>query len=461
MSKHISYCMPVLLILSIIFTQRSIFAQQNSPAPDHQEVLDHMLDLVSPDGNKQVKAGEWLEEMNDISVAPAFIDAMFLVPFPNALGWQLKRITGKSFQRNWPRWMEWLSQQEFRPHPAYYWFKHTVFKSIDPAFGDFLYPHHKSIIRWEEILWGGVKKDSIPTLNDPQMIPAAAADYLKDKDPVFGLEVGGEAHAYPLKILNWHELLNTNINGTAITLVYCTLCGAAIAYKGNLGETTFTFGTSGLLYRSNKLMYDKQTNSLWSSIYGKPVVGTLVEKGLQLEQAFVVRASWKEWKEAHPNTKVLDLDTGFKRDYLSRSPYEDYFESKQTMFPVGWKDKRLKAKDWVYGVLLDSIPRAYPLKKLKGTPVLNDAVGSRNLVIVSEAKQHTVRVYERREQFFSESDDESALLDADGNNWEIYEDHLFQPDQELTLKRLPGHLSFWFAWFAFFQNTEIWEKTKR
>ena len=134
--------------------------------------------------------------------------------------------------------------------------------------------------------------------------------------------------------------------------------------------------------------------------------------------------------------------------------------SKQTMFPVGWKDKRLKAKDWVYGVLLDSIPRAYPLKKLKGTPVLNDAVGSRNLVIVSEAKQHTVRVYERREQFFSESDDESALLDADGNNWEIYEDHLFQPDQELTLKRLPGHLSFWFAWFAFFQNTEIWEKTK-
>ena len=208
-STLFNYLIPIFLILFQDFT----FSQQSTAAPGHQEVLAKMLDLVNPDGGKQVKAGEWLEGLNDISVVPAFIDAMFLVPFPNAFGWQLKRMTGKPYQRHWPKWMEWLGQQDFRPHPSYYWFKHTLFKSIDPAFGKFLYPHHKSTIRWEEIIWGGVKKDSIPNLNNPRMTSADAAQYLKDKDPVFGIVVDGEAHAFPLKILNWHGLLNTQING--------------------------------------------------------------------------------------------------------------------------------------------------------------------------------------------------------------------------------------------------------
>lgn len=449
---------PVSLLLILVLSGFNFVKAQEAELPTYEKVLQRMLELLKQDSAVQFEAGEWLAELNDISVVPAFLDAMYLVKYPNKLNKSLKKITGQNYGKNWPRWMEWLGQQEFEVHPAYQAFKQFLYRKIDPPFAAFLNPMFESTIRWDEIIWGGVKKNGIPALDNPHMIPAEEASYLKDKDEVFGMTVNGESHAYPLRIMNWHEMLNIEIGGKAISLSYCTLCGAAVPYETEIDGQIYTFGSSGLLYRSNKLMYDRQTNSLWSSLYGKPVVGPLVGKEIYLKRHYVVRTTWKKWIQQHPETLVLDLNTGFERDYSPKGAYQGYFRSKDTMFPIAWRDKRLNAKDWVYGIIIDGFSKAYPLKHLKNSQVLNDIFRDNNLVILSDAKKLTVRVYKRREYEFVALASAGLIIDRQGNEWQISEEALELKSQQVRLNRLPGHLAYWFGWYAFFRNTEVWEK---
>ncbi|MEP1140266.1 MAG: DUF3179 domain-containing (seleno)protein [Balneola sp.] len=142
-------------------------------------------------------------------------------------------------------------------------------------------------MRLDEIRWGGVRQDGIPPLRDPKMISAKEADYLGDKDVVFGIEVNGDVRAYPKRILAWHEMFVDEVGGEKLAGVYCTLCGTAILFKTEHEGVNHEIGTSGFLYRSNKLMYDKATQSLWNTLQGKPVVGPLVGKGIRLEHLSV------------------------------------------------------------------------------------------------------------------------------------------------------------------------------
>src|SRR5262249_16913321 len=155
--------------------------------------------------------------------------------------------------------------------------------------------------------------DGIPALDNPRMIAADAAAYLNSDDPVFGIEINGDARAYPLRIANWHEMVNDIVGGVPVSLAYCTLCGAGILFDGRVEgpDQPFTFGSSGLLYRSNKLMYDRQTRSLWSQFSGRPVVGPLTGSGVELHLLPVMLTSWAQWRLLHPETRVLSLDTGF------------------------------------------------------------------------------------------------------------------------------------------------------
>jgi len=456
--KNCKICWVSLLLVVVLMSGFNFVKAQETTVPTHQEILKKMLGLLKQDSSVQMEAGEWLAELNDISVTPAFLDAMYLVKYSRKLDKSLKKITGQKHTNDWPRLMEWLGQQEFQEHPAYLRFKQILYGKIDAAFAEFLNPVFASTIRWDEIVWGGVKKDGIPALNNPKMIPAQEASYLKDKDDIFGLYLNGDAHAYPLRIINWHEMINTEIGGKSISLSYCTLCGAAVPYETQVNGETYTFGSSGLLYRSNKLMYDRQTNTLWSSLHGKPVVGPLVGKDIELKRHYVVRTTWKKWIQQHPETLVLDRNTGFERDYSHKGAYEDYFRSKDTMFPVAWRDKRLNAKDWVYGIIIEGFPKAYPLKHLKRAPVVNDIFRNNNLVILSDAKKLTVRVYERREHKFSELASTDSLIDAQGDEWQISEEALELKTKKIRLSRLPGHLAYWFGWYAFFRDTEVWEK---
>jgi hypothetical protein len=463
-SIHLPYFEPVkklrfdILFVALLIAWTAPNHLTRAQNQNEDVVLAYMRHLLDRDSTKQILACKQLEKTKTLGVVPAFIEVMRFAKLPIACDWAMIRLTGKNFGHDWPAWMEWLGKQNFAPHPAYAKFKQEFLGSIDPAFARFLNPDLPHTIRLDEIVWGGVKKDGIPALDNPKMIKAEAAIYLNEDDEVFGITITGIHHAYPLRILNWHEMLNTVIGGKPVTLTYCTLCGAAVLYDPTVNGVTYNFGSSGLLYRSNKLMYDRQTHSLWSSLHGEPVIGELVGKHLQLQRLYVVRTSWREWRQLHPETLVLDIQTGFTRDYRPGAAYQEYFASGETMFPVAWRDKRLKAKDWVYGLIIGDTPKAYPLKALKKSPVVNDSLAGENVVLIAAAELLTVRAYERRNVVFVKQSTPEVLLDANGDTWHITEEALVNQINNTRLLRLPGHLAYWFGWYAFFPQTRVWGK---
>lgn len=447
-----------ILIALVAALSHNLFAQPAVQAPD-DEVLTHMLDLVSTDNKKQKKAARWLGDLKDISVVPAFIDAMQLVKFPSEFDKVLRDLTDQKIDYNWPKWHLWLiEQQDFQAHPAYRSFKRALFTGVDPDIGRLLDLQHPGSIRWEEIVWGGVKRDAIPPLDQPLSMAADKAFYMKDSEEVFGISVGGKSLAFPVRILEWHEMANVVIAGTPVSLVYCVLCGTAIAYHGQLENgRQYDFGTSGLLYRSNKLMYDRQTRSLWSSFDGQPVIGPLINRNIRLKRLPVVRTSWRDWVLRHPDTRVLDIETGFDRQYKGNQHYQAYLRSNRMMFPVAGQDKRLKAKDWVYGLDMSGAEKAYPVNDLKDYPVLNDRVAATNVVLIRDDK-FTIRAYYRGEYHFQATESRGMISDANGAQWEVREDQLFLTDDK-KLERIPGQLAFWFAWYAFHPETAVFGKT--
>jgi hypothetical protein len=256
----------------------------------------------------------------------------------------LERQTRQRFGDDLRAWRKWLWALSHSPHPDYASFKADLYSRIDPRFREFFPPRVKATIRLDEIDWGGVTVNGIPPLRSSKTISAADATWLGDGHIVFGITINGQARAYPKRILAWHEMAIDRVGGVDLTIVYCTLCGTVIPYESSVNGRRLTFGTSGLLYRSNKLMFDEETHSLWSSIEGVPVLGTLVNSGLRLPFRSVVTTTWREWKRDHPTTTVLSLETGYDRDYSEGVAYRDYFSTDRLMFEVPQTDTRLKTK---------------------------------------------------------------------------------------------------------------------
>ena len=232
-----------------------------------------------------------------------------------------------------------------------------------------------------------------------------------------------------------------------VALAYCTLCGAGILFETHVEgrEKPFIFGSSGFLYRSNKLMFDRETNSLWNQFTGEPVTGPLADSGIQLKIRPVTITSWSNWKKSHPTTKVLSLDTGFPRDYGSGVVYSDYFASPDLMFPATVRDEsRVMRKDFVFGVREFGAAKAWPIEAFRDRRVINDRVGATDVVLIGDATTRTVRAYERNGISFGESS-QFGKLDGPGGQWAISEDFLTGPAGE-RLARVPGHIAYWFAW---------------
>ncbi len=353
---------------------------------------------------------------------------------------------------DWGGLMTWIeAHPEYPAHPSYRDIKLEVLSRIDPAFMRFLggersLPENMDI-RLEEIVWGGVRVDGIPALDDPKLIPVGDAAYLKDDDLVFGIEINGDARAYPLRIMGWHEMFNETIGGVPVALAYCTLCGAAILYETQIEgrAAPLVFGSSGFLYRSNKLMFDRETDSLWNQFTGKPVMGPLRGSGIELKIRPVATMAWADWKRLHPDTQVLSLETGYDRDYGSGVVYREYFASPDLMFPAIVGDESVaKRKDFVFGVLGVGAARAWPVAAFANEPVINDAVGVQNLVLVGDAATRTVRAYARGDRTFMATD-RPGVLKTTGGEWLVTEDALTGPDGA-RLPRVAGRLGYWFAW---------------
>lgn len=388
----------------------------------------------------------------------------------------LESLSGQDFGQDWPAWIEWYGKTDLEPPPGFTSWKGQLLAQIDPGFADFLQDDFPSRIRVEEILWGGVPIDGIPPLENAPMILAAEADYLLDEEPVFGVVVNGEARAYPLRIIDNHEMANDVIGGVPVSIAYCTLCGAAIAYdgRGPDGET-ITFGTSGFLYRSNKLMYDRPTRTLWNQLTGEPVLGELADTDIRLDILPIVLTTWADWLDQHPDTLVLDRDTGiYPPDfYVPGVLYGDYFASEETMFPIWQRSDLLETKDFVYALHVDGVPKAYDVKALAAEEVVNDTIGSIPVVLVATRDTVTVngrhrsvgpvtytnggevRSFNRGSETFSVGPDPDTLLDSAGRLWQVTEEALVGPDDEMA-PRINGHLAYWFGWYAFFPNTELY-----
>ena len=204
-------------------------------------------------------------------------------------------------------------------------------------------------------------------------------------------------------------------------------------------------------------MYDQQTKSLWHHMRGEPVVGPLADSGIVLKPRPVVTTTWRDWVRAHPQTKVLDIDTGYVRDYTPGRPYGRYYASPTTMFPVFPRSTSLATKDVVFVLRLDPQRKVYPLAVFDRQPVVNDAVGGTPVVVVGRSATRTVRAYERGGLRFRPGPSVDELR-AEGTDqvWRIEEEALVSVVGRDRLPRLAGHLAYWFGWFAFNPDTPVY-----
>ncbi len=424
---------------------------QPALALNDEEVARHSDDLIFGTRAELLAALTALEARGETDVAPTLILALRYSGTAQAeIEASLAELTGHEAE-GWFEWMLWQqAHPEVAPHPSYATLKLKLFATIDPRFLTFLVPWttkpETMRIRLEEITWGGVAVDGIPSLDDPELIPAAEADYLRDDDLVFGVEINGDARAYPLRIMGWHEMFNETIGGVPVALAYCTLCGAGILFETKVEgrDAPFVFGSSGFLYRSNKLMFDRETDSLWNQFTGEPVVGPLVGSGIKLMLRPVTITSWGRWRSLKPETRVLSLETGHSRDYGSGVVYRDYFASPNLMFPALVDQTRLKQKDYVFGIRSVGAAKAWPVAAFGEGRVINDRVGQQEVVLVGDARTRSVRAYARDGRHFEASVDR-GWLSGPGGLWRLEEEALVGPDGT-RLPRIPGHIAYWFAW---------------
>lgn len=400
-------------------------------------------------------SARWLARRGDPDAVPVLIRALRLNragPAREAVEAALLALTGTS-RPDWFQWMEWLqAHPEVRAFPGHDRFLSNYFSWFDPNFRLFIAPGVAHEIRLEEVVWGGVSKDGIPALTNPAFQPAADPPWVRPGDLVFGVEINGDARAYPLRVLDWHEMFNDVVGGVPVSLAYCTLCGSGILFETQLPgrDQPFVFGSSGLLWRSNKLMYDQATHSLWNQFTGRPVVGPLTGSGIRLKARPVVITSWAEWRAAHPATRLLARETGHERDYSPGAAYRDYFASPELMFPALTGDRRLAPKDFVFALRGAAVEKAWPLTLFEGGRVINDTAGVLDIVLVGDAATRTVRAWRRDGLVFAPGRD-AGHLRAGGQEWRITEAALVpaQGGGARSLDRLPGHVAYWFAWAGY------------
>jgi hypothetical protein len=273
-----------------------------------------------------------------------------------------------------------------------------------------------ALVSPRKIKSGGPPRDGIPALFAPRFVPAEEAAYLEPDERVLGIAYKGVIKAYPIKILNYHEIANDQFSDAAVAVTFCPLCGTGIAFLADAGGQKRTFGVSGLLYNSDVLMYDRETESLWSQIMAQAISGPA--SGTLLQPIPVLHTTWANWLARHPGSLVLKPPTAYGRNY-EVSPYLDYAASPKLMFPVTHKDRRYATKSVVLGVKIGELTKAYPFEELPAdTDTLHDLNGH-SIVVKYDVPSQTAWV-----------------LDQDG-------------------AELPSFTAYWFAWVAFHPDTEV------
>lgn len=281
----------------------------------------------------------------------------------------------------------------------------------------------KHSIPLDEIIGGGPPKDGIPSIDSPKFVGVGEADsFLSENEPGLALKHQGVNRFYPFQILVWHEIVNDTIGGKRVLVTYCPLCISGIVFDPVVNNERVEFGTSGKLWQSNLVMYDRKTDSLWSQILGESIVGELTGTKLTVLPSDQIR--YGDWKKLYPDGEVLSRDTGATRFY-GTDPYGDYYTTPGTFFPVGTKDDRLEDKDFVLGIVVNGKAKAYFPESIKEKGQIEDVFEGKRIVVRYEKDIDAVRLFEKK---------------ADG-----------------TLERINPFPNFWFSWVAAHPDTELYK----
>jgi len=323
------------------------------------------------------------------------------------------------------------------------------------------------LIPADRVVDGGPGKDGIPSIDNPQFSPVAGIDFLQPTDLVLGIAIDGDIRAYPHPILDWHEIVNDVIGNTAVAVTYCPLTGTGIGWDRRIDGQLTTFGVSGLLYNSNLIPYDRASDSNWSQMLLKSVNGSLTDT--DIETWHLVETTWTTWREMFPDSRVLNLNTGFQRDY-SRYPYGSFRTNHDfLLFAVEPDDSRLPRKERGLGVLVDAASRFYSLESFDatGVKVVEDALGGVELVLAGSKAGNFLVAYQRRLAddallTFGPADDagppSAIMTDNEGNQWNLFGEAIAGPRQGERLEPVNSFMGYWFAWGAFYPGIEIYDR---
>lgn len=418
-----------------------------------------LLGLAALDPATQLGSIERLDREWEDRFTPALLEYISLGGVPSLQHRAmevLRRHTGQDFGYDLNAWFSWVWRQSFSHPGDYADFKSRLYAPIDSRFAAYFGAELPATVSLDEVRWGGVRQDGIPPLRAPNMILATDATYLDDENVVFGIEVNGDTRAYPKRILAWHEMFVDTVGGVPVVGVYCTLCGSMILYESTASGSRHEMGTSGFLFRSNKLMYDQATQSLWNTMWGKPVIGELADRDIRLPRRSVVTTTWGEWRRRHPQTQVLSLRTGHGRDYSEGAAYKDYFSSDKLMFNSSKVDSRLPNKAEIFGLTFrdpNEPPLAITTEYGRQHPLLHEHGGAQEFVVLTDASG-AMRAYATGGHQFSDWDGDRQLTDNHGTRWLLSEDQLTSDDGQ-SLPRLASHNAFWFGWYGAYSNTRL------
>jgi len=313
----------------------------------------------------------------------------------------------------------------------------------------------KHNIPLDKIKGGGPPKDGIPSIDNPVFANVPDSQFMSDSDTVIGLEINGETKAYPIFILVWHEIINDKVGGIPVAVTYCPLCYTNQVFERLIDGQEVEFGTSGKLYNSNLLMYDRLTESYWSQALGIAVKGELTGYELNLIPFDVI--TWGDWKKLHPDTVVLTTDTGYIRSYAT-DPYGNYYTEPRIMFPVEYSDDRMHPKEIIIGFNQDHIYKAYKQNDIELNIIINDSIGETPVMLISLYSENS-RAFERtiNELVLNFEYVDGKILDLQTNSEWNYDGLSISGEYRgVQLKRMPIEPGFWFEWFAFHPQTLVY-----
>ncbi|MFQ5794333.1 MAG: DUF3179 domain-containing protein [Candidatus Bipolaricaulia bacterium] len=299
-------------------------------------------------------------------------------------------------------------------------------------------------------------KDCIPSIDNPQFTSVKQADqWVHNENLVLVAIHNGITKAYPIRILNWHEIVNDDFNGVPVAVTYCPLCNSGAAFIRILNGAPVEFGVSGRLRNSDLVMFDRTTETLWQQITGEGLIGSLA--GELLEKIPVDMVLWGDWKEANPDAQVLSRQTGFARDY-NADPYDGYKVSDDVSFGTRFTDQRLRPKENVIGVVVNGQAKAYTVEALNRLKLVNDELGGEPILLVVDSDSGVKRVFKREFDGtaleFTLKD--GALIDLGTNSvWNFTGQAVSGELSGVQLEEIISDPGFWFAWAAFFPETDL------